>query len=567
MFNSKARYIYNSFSIFSKVSATLISIVLSVIFILNVFEIIKLIPDKWYLDINNHWMKLLTNTLFFGIIGTFIGFVYLIIGMIIKIKCMRLYAKECKEIIDTTKFPKTLPKVLYVYTSHNDLIEARVLQNKQQTYSNFEMWVSDGSDNTEWRKKIKNFCSKNKINLYQLGPQGSKNKADNINSFLKNYKGDYDYLVIGDADEVFHKNFVEYSIKLFCSKQLKNISYITPLNINYRSKGIYPNTTRLLETFVYWWTFLPRCFVNTNIPPLAGQSCIISKQSLIECNNGEMFDKGNLEDWYLEAEMVENAKFGMMLPNTPCYFEADTNIKAHFNRIMRVNDWIVRWWKTRTKKIIKNYNEKYSSWYRTYFTQLITPLIIISSLASFSFVVWLLANYWDYAFKNNLLFWIALIVLLSFGIITWFINSILNFIIFKSKIFNFWDYFLYPFMFILWVFASNIKVTQHWFKSLFLGKYSEFGGSGKSRFFKVKNVPIQWWISLFGLTVILLSFNLPIFLLSEWWNIKWLIIIFNVYVGSIWMGCLSYLTLWYINFIPYNSTFKREDWIDIKEIF
>ena len=38
------------------------------------------------------------------------------------------------EIINTTQLPKILPKVLYIYTCHNDLINSRVLQNKNQTY-------------------------------------------------------------------------------------------------------------------------------------------------------------------------------------------------------------------------------------------------------------------------------------------------------------------------------------------------------------------------------------------------------------------------------------------------
>lgn len=567
MFNSKARYINNLFKIISKVFFIVWSLAWSIIFLLNIFEIIKIIPEKLYIDVNSPWMSLLTNTLFFSSIGCVTGFVYLIISLIIKTKCIKVYAQECKEIVNETVLPDKLPKVLYIYTAHNDLIEARVLQNMQQTYKNFEVWVSDGSDNIEWRNKIKKFCEDNKINLFQLGIEGSKNKSDNINQFLKQYKENYDYLLIGDADEVFHEKFVEYAIKMFYSNRVKNISYVVPLNVNYRSKGIYPNTTRLFDTSNFYWTLFHRSFTNSILPQLGGQSCLISRQCLIDCNKDEKFDDGNLEDWYLEAQIVENIKYGVMLPITPCYFEPDVNVNAHFNRIMRINDWIIRWWKIRTKEIVRKYSDRYSSWYKYYFNNLIAPIIIFFGLTIIALTIWILTNYWDVAFKNNLLFWISVGIVFGLSIITLLISSIMSSIVIGKFNYNFWDFLLFPIIFIMWSFTANIKVCKHWFNSLFLSKYSEFGGSGKSRFFKGKSKTIQWWLSLLILTIAIISFNTSIFLLTDWWNIKWLIIFFNVYVGVLWLGCFSFLTLWYINFIPYNSSFSREDWIKTKEIF
>lgn len=563
MFNSKARYVYNLYSLISGILLIPLFLGLAVLFLLNIFQIVTIIPEKLYIDINNPWMKLLTNSLFFGTIAAVIGFLYVIPNLIIKRKCMNLYAKECLEIINSTKLPEKLPKVLYVYTTHNDLIEARVLQNMKQTYKNFEVWVSDGSDNPQWREKIKNFCTKNNINLFQLDIKGSKNKADNLNQFLKQYNKDYDYLLIGDADEVFHENFVEYGIKMFCSNRIKNLSYITPLNVNYRSKGIYPNTTRIIETTTYWWVLLPKCFAHYEIPLLAGQSCLISRKSLIECNNEEKFDEGNLEDWYLETEMVEKMNYGLLLPNTPCYFEPDVNVNAHFSRIMRVQDWIIRWWKIRTKDIIKNYRESYSSWYKRYLVGLFTPLIIFMSLAVLSLTIWVLVVYWDFAFKDNLLFWITIGVSLFLLLINWITNSIV-----VARInFNFVDYLLYPLVIALWGFAAVINVTKHWFNALFLGKYSQFGGSGKARFFKGKSKTIKWWILLIIFTIMIIGFNVPIFMLTNYLSIRWLIIIFNIYFGTLWMSSLSYLLLWYINLIPYNKNFSRENWVETKEIF
>lgn len=563
MFNSEAKYLNNLFNLIWKIILILFSITLGIIFLLNIFEIIKLIPDALYIDRNNPWMKLLTNSLFFGLIFMPIGFVYVISSLFIKKKCIKLYADECKQIIKSTTLPKNLPKVLYIYTCHNDLIEARVLQNLKQTYKNFELWVSDGSSSEEWRNKIKLFCNKNNINLFQIGGSGSKNKADNLNHFLKQYKNEYDYLLIGDADEVFNENFVENAIKIFVSKKIKNLSYITPLNVNYRSKGIYPNVSRILETTAFTWTLFSKNFNNYNLAPIAGQSCLISRESIIECNGDIKFDEGNLEDWYLESMMVENSNYGIMLPNSLCFFEADVNIKAHFNRIMRIEDWRIRWWKIRKKKILWNYNERYNSWYQTYFQVLIRPLGIFFGLFLFSLFIWIIVEYWNPYFNNNSLFWIwfgftillTIIILLTNSLLIWRIN------------FNLCDYIIFPIFLVLWLFVANIKVSIHWFKSLFLGKYSQFGGSGSYRFFKTKSQTLSWWIWFLILSIMIIAFNLSIFTLTNWWTIKWLIILFNVYFGVIYMGVFSYLILWYVNFIPYNSSFNREDWIECKELF
>lgn len=563
MFNFRARYLNNLFNIIQKVSIAILAIPNIILFFLNIFQIVKVIPDYLYIDVNNPFMRLLTNTLFFGSIGISLSFIFLFFGLFFKVKCLKIYSNECLEIINQTKLPDKLPKVLYVYTTHNDLIQSRVLQNSKQTYKNFEVWVSDGSSSNEWREKIKKFCSENNINLFQLGPEGSKNKADNLNQFLKQHKGDYDYLLIGDADEVFHPNFVEYAMKFFCSNKIKNLSYVTPLNINYRSKGIYPNATRILESHIFYWEMISRTFTQSNLPPLAGQSCLISRKSLVECNKIEKFDEGNLEDWYLESIMIENLNCGIMLPCTPCYFEPDVNVRVHFNRLMRLSDWIIRWWKVRRKDIIKNYNEKYSGWYKMYFFYLIGPLSILFSLSILSLLIWIFSNYWNYAFKDNILFW----VFVGLSASSIFTMLIIRTILVAKINFNLIDNLLFPFVFIMWSFVGNIELFIHWFKSMFLGKYSSFGGSGNSRFLKTKSKTIKWWIWFVLLSIAIVIFNSLIFILSDWWNIKWLIIIFNVFIGTVWLGCVSYLILWYINFIPYNSSFNREDWIECKNVF
>lgn len=561
MFNSRARYLKNIYNLVSKISWLILSIVSSVLFILNALNIINIIPDFLYIDKNNNWIVLLTNTLFFGLIFGVIGFVFLIYGLFLKKYCIKIYSEECMEIINSTQLPKKLPKVLYIYTCHNDLINSRVLQNKNQTYKNFELWVSDGSSSKEWRNKIKNFCKENNINLFQL-ERPSVNKADNLNQFLNFYKGEYDYILIGDADEVFHESFVEYAVKMFISNRIKNLAYITPLNINYRSKGIYSNTTRIIETTAFYWTLFSKNFNLFNIAPLCGQSCIVSKKAFKECYENMNFDSGNLEDWYLESRMVETNNFGIMLLDSPCYYEPDVNVQVHLNRMSRVIDWIIRWWKLKNVNVVKEFNERYIDWYKNYITILFLPLIVFMSIGLIGVFLWIVWNYYNYAFVNNTLFWVTLGTILGLFIF----SLVLNTLLIGNISYNTLDYFLFPIIFICWIFATNVKITIHWFKSLFLSKYSQFGGSGNSRFFKTKSKTIKWWFSFFILGIILAVFNSLIFTLTSWNNIKWLIIFFDLYFGTFWMGTLSYLILWYINFIPYNSKFQRDSFIECKKI-
>jgi hypothetical protein len=56
-----------------------------------------------------------------------------------RLKIRKMYMNELLEIVSKTKLPKKLPKVVYVYTTHNDFMPARLLQNSKQTYKNYEV--------------------------------------------------------------------------------------------------------------------------------------------------------------------------------------------------------------------------------------------------------------------------------------------------------------------------------------------------------------------------------------------------------------------------------------------
>ena len=150
------------------------------------------------------------NLVIYFVIFTFLYIFNNIFNFWLFKKCYSLMMKEVYQIQKEVNLPSKLPKVVYVYTTHNDFWEARMLQNMQQTYQNIEYWISDGSSNKEKIKEIKAFCKKYNVNYHSL-KRPSVNKADNLNHFLKYAKVNFDYLLIGDADVIIDKNFVSTS--------------------------------------------------------------------------------------------------------------------------------------------------------------------------------------------------------------------------------------------------------------------------------------------------------------------------------------------------------------------
>lgn len=562
MFNSRAKYFNNIFILFKKIILLVSVLFISVLFFLNSLGLKQIIPNYLYLDLENQYMKLLTNILFFGSMEMALFLIVSLLDMFAKNKFMKIYSKDCAEIINSTNLPKKIPKVLYIYTCHNDLSEERLLQNMNQSYANLEIWVSDGSNKTEWRNKIKDFCSKNKINLFQLPPEGSKNKADNLNKFLAEYKGTYDYLLIGDAKEIFHPDFINNAIKFFYSNKIKNLSYIVPLNVGYRINGIFSNTIRIHDSLNFYQE-IGKSFSLKNIHSLLGRSFLISKESFLKSTKNKGFDDVDLEDFYLEYSLIENDFFGLALPFSNCYFEPDKDVFSHFNRLLKMNDWIIRWWKLRNRKtyFIK-YNEKFTEWYKENSIYLFKPFFWISSLLLFDFFVLILIENWEFAFFKNILFWIFI----SFFILLILIKTISKFIIILKINFNIVDTICYPLVIILYNFALIVPTTISWFKSIFMNKYSNFIGDGDLDFYNNRKKIRFCWVSFTLVSTLIVLFNSLFFIFAPWYEFKWIIIFFNTFVGVIWLSYFSYLILHYINFVPYNLSYDDKKWLECKNI-
>lgn len=558
MFHNRAKSLNRIYSISIKTFWIVFAIVFSILFILQTAGIIMIVPKSLFVNNNgNPWLNFLTNVLFFGIITSGTSLIFLVISFFIKWKCVHLYIYDCYEIVYKTKLPKKLPKVIYVYTTHNDLIESRVLENRKQTYRNFMMYVADGSDNEEQQERIRKFCAKNNIKLIQmpLASGGSKNKADNLNFFIKHCKEKYDYIMTGDADVAINPRFVEHAIKFFSCKKIKNLGFVSSLSYNYRSKGVFTNSIRYAESAYIYSNFLERNYKPYLVGALTGQVCLIKKEALKSANG--RFPDSVVEDWYLEAACVENNQFGIMIPTSICYNEFDTNIEAYYKRTLRVFDWIVKWWKDNIFKINFKYNYNFDKWYSLFLKLALFFILFASSILITSIVIWLVVNYWDVAFNGNYLFYVFVGIILA-SIVISIAYFLVNVAIISD---NKKDAILFPIIVIPWLLATSLRMSFNWLKCIFLNKYFTFGGSGKSRNSVFKNKKILlWWVWMIIIGAIIGAFNYCIFTFVA--NIGYGligVIIFDTIFGYIFMAIVSYLILWYVNKLGQKNNFSRQN--------
>lgn len=356
------------------------------------------------------------------------------------------------------------PKVVYVYTCHNDFLPSRVLQNSKQTYKNFEIWISDGSDKDEYSRQIEKFAKHNNFNYFKVGPNGSKTKADNLNSFLKKSGVYFDYLLITDADEVLDGHMVEYSLKCFNSPKFRNLGYVSPLNYYYDGASLFTNTVLNQTSTLCWKTDFTKTFTLGNVGNLYSASCLISKKLLIENNN--VFPNGCLEDYFLEHFALSSGFTSAIIPIAPCGQEFDKNIYSSHRRILRIIDWQIYLFKT---NVFKTFNEKYSNWYGTLTLVFFSvPLIIISCIL-LPWIIWLIIVYAQQLFSNPL-FITIICSLLFIGLISIISNTIG---ISKKTTLN--KYGNVAFIFYIFYGMSMVgPLFKHWFNAAIRGKYSDF---------------------------------------------------------------------------------------------
>lgn len=552
MFNTKAKALFTLFYLFQKISYIIFGIIYTVLITLQSSGIIHIIPNYLFKE-GQDVFNTFVNLFFWGSIIVSNLVLMSIIKNSIKFISIKLYVRECYSIINNTKITKKAPKVVYVYTVHNDLIEARILENMKQTYKNFEVWISDGSSKKEYQKYVRKFAQKHNINLMQMPLPGSKHKADNLNYFLENYKGQFDYLLIGDCDEAINHNFVEHAVKIYLANKNNKIGFISSLSYCYRSKGLFTNALRFVEGIYIFDFFMGRSFQRNHTSSLTSQVCLLSKE-LLNANGGK-FNDVPLEDWFLETSSVENNFFGILLPTAICYHEFDTSIIAYNKRNCRVYSWMIYWWKHYLWNKLLKFNFKYTAWYMFFFIYILLLPIVIVVLFAISALLYFVFTYWSIALSGNIMLYIMLGMI---GLLV-IVNLIYPLAILSIVQDNLLDAFLFIPFIIVWFFPMIGSLMKTWIQSMLLGRYMSFGGSGATRTNKKPNkYPLKSsWLWLIVIMLSIICFNSCSFLLLNQKQFLPLNIVFNVYFGFMFLCTFNYILLYHLNFIPLNKNFNR----------
>ena len=299
-------------------------------------------------------------------------FIYLLINTILKIYISKLLINETYTIINNTKIPKVLPKVVYVYTTHDDFMPARMLQNMQQSYKNMEYWISDGSAKKETKQLIDKFVNEHKnVYLYRMN-RPSENKADNLNSFLNFIKKDFNYLLIGDADVAFHEDFVKTSLPLFYSNNFTNLVFVSPIVSEYKTNNLYSNTFRIFDNIKL--TRVVNEMIGAEEYNELRSSCGLVSMEYLAYNNYQ-FPNSCLEDGYVSNDCMRYNFVGFVNIAMSAIEAFDKDYYATEKRVSRVTEWATKYSKEYTFKNVNDKNSKYFN--RNFLLYLFCPFIIL----------------------------------------------------------------------------------------------------------------------------------------------------------------------------------------------
>ena len=129
----------------------------------------------------------------------------------------------------------TVSAIVPIHNVQPDVLEETIQGFKQQTYTNFDLWVADDSPNEELRIACKNVCEKNDVKYYY---EDNKNfKSGMLNLVIPKTKGsliaffDVDHIPTPDILEKFvaiMEQYPEFSFiqAKFCFRNVKNLLHV-----------------------------------------------------------------------------------------------------------------------------------------------------------------------------------------------------------------------------------------------------------------------------------------------------------------------------------------------------
>ena len=474
-------------------------------------------------------------------------------------KWRKMMMLEFLDIVHNSKIPSKSPKVVYVYTTKNDFMESRLLQNLEQTYSNIEYWISIGDPNDKCLKQIQKFSKKHNIKLHILDKE-SKSKSDNLNHFLKNSGAKFDYLLIGDADVAFDKKFVENSLKIFYSNRSIRLGFVSSTIFNYRSNNVFTNSILHFENKEFVLSHQSSNYLTNLSSNLYSACCLISNQMLKEMGN--QFPNSNLEDWYTEKFADKNLWVGVVSPLSIAMQSFDKNIWANLNRLSRLYTWGIKYYKN---DFFLNYNVKYSVQNERDFNNVFLGFYFILGFILGTVFLWFLVINFDFLIRNKIY------LTLFFSIIVNLILIVITKSYYGRKIgpTDGFSRFLLSFFYSV---ALGIFILKNWFKSFVLSKYSTFSNPYKkidknSSNWKIIKIHVYYLIVY---SIILFLGNFLLFWFKTYQinaGYIYLIILFDSIFFMLFLYELSLLILHWAGKISSNKSYNENDFVYCKNDF
>ncbi|WP_406602209.1 glycosyltransferase [Mesomycoplasma moatsii] len=460
--------------------------------------------------------------------------------------------KDHLEITSRAKLPSKLPKVVYVYTTHNDFMPSRLEQNIRQTYRNIEYWISDGSSNPDNSKLVEEFAKKHKINLFKMN-QPSKDKSDNLNAFLNHLYSlnhDFEYIVTSDSDVAFDKNFVEVGIRYFYSEKINRLGYVNSLLIDYNSNNFYNNGMAGWETVPNFFRTIFNNLDMSSPAHIVGASSIVKRTFLEEVNKGYFFNI--FEDWYTRMNGIKIMWTGLHTPLVTSQQSMEDNVFPTFKRYMRYFSWKAAFFK---KNTFYRFNDEYSKNFWSEFNPVMFYIFkIFLNLFVFTSFIFLLIH----SVKSTI-FLFFLIPLFLYIILFWS-NSF--------KLLKWFKIFALICTSPFWTFAHSWECCKQWFKSVLGNKMVGFtptrsidkGKKKVSNWSKIKYYVLTSFLTLLvliGLNFVMVYFNL---LDWKWWE-QFLIIFADVIILYVFLGNISTIILFLMSFIKVNKSYSPLDFV------
>lgn len=171
--------------------------------------------------IEQNSIKILIIYLFIQIIN--IGISYRLIELFLSLIVKKTDLRRIKQLF-------FYPKVALLYVTYNDAIPKYLKELKKQTYTNYDIYVLDDSNEEKFIKLVDSFEYKVLRRTTRSGF-----KAGSLNNWLRLYGNEYKYFIIADSDSSFENKFIENMVMYAEDETNRNVaifqSKILPSNL------------------------------------------------------------------------------------------------------------------------------------------------------------------------------------------------------------------------------------------------------------------------------------------------------------------------------------------------